>query len=466
MARWDKLESRLHNLRHNLDITGKPLHLPLYGAPLSPLKLLAAQGQGAFGESGAAPFVDAHVGHYRFQVMSGHALTAAEAVIQFGSTVLTLIERKEQAEYLELQQQQAWDLANIVVTQQTQALQIDARNRQALDASRRMIESRMHYYAHQLTEGISAGESQAGLLYLISTGFDTAACAAAAAAGVAMVAPNIFGTSVGGSRWEGPFYAAQAIAQGVATALRGTAADLDRSEQFNRRAQEWAHAQEQARLELAQVDAQLQAYAEQEKATRLQLRLAQTSLAQAWSNYQLLAKRFSKAQLYDWLNAQLSTFYYQVYDLSLSLCRSAQACWQYEIADYARTFIQPGAWNNNYRGYLAGEALKLSLLNMNAAYLNHNVRDLEIVKTISLRHRLHECELSPPQPTPPRRRLPRLKRSGLLINDNWSLKARCASNYLRHCSKRITPGTSCDGSRASAYRCPRPWAPMKTSRRY
>ncbi|AZE84928.1 hypothetical protein C4J98_3532 [Pseudomonas orientalis] len=394
VARWDKLESRLHNLRHNLDITGKPLRLPLYAAPLSPLKLLASQGKGAFGEGGAAPFLDAQIGHYRFQVMFGHALTATEAVIQFGNTVLTLIERKEQAEYLELQQQQAWDLANIVVTQQTQALQIDGKNREALDASRRMIESRMHYYAHQLTEGISPGESHAGLLYLISTGFDTAASAAAVGAGLAMVAPNIFGTSVGGSRWEGPFYAAQALAQGVATALRGDAADLDRSEQFNRRAQEWAHAQDQARLELAQVDAQLQAYAEQEKATRLQLRLAETSLAQAWSSYQLLAKRFSKAQLYDWLNAQLSKFYYQVYDLGLSLCRTAQACWQYEVADYERTFIQPGAWNNNYRGYLAGEALKLSLLNMNTAYLNHNVRDLEIVKTISLRHRLNECEVA------------------------------------------------------------------------
>lgn len=396
VARWDKLDSRLHNLRHNLDITGKPLRLPLYAAPLSPLKLMASQGKGAFGQSQATPFIDAQVGHYRFQVMLNHALTATEAVIQFGNTVLTLIERKEQAEYLELQQQQAWDLANIIVTQQTQALQVDAKNRQALHASRRMIESRMHYYTHQLTESISPGELQAGLLYLISTGFDTAACAAAAGAGIAMVAPNIFGTSVGGSRWEGPFYAAQAIAQGVATKLRGTAADLDRSEQFNRRAQEWAHAQDQARLELAQVDAQLNAYAEQEKATRLQLRLAETSLAQAWSNYQLLAKRYSKAQLYDWLNAQLSTFYYQVYDLSLSLCRTAQACWHYEVADYERTFIQPGAWNNNYRGYLAGEALKLSLLNMNTAYLNQNVRDLEIVKTISLRHRLNACELSSP----------------------------------------------------------------------
>ncbi|MDQ0741393.1 neuraminidase-like domain-containing protein [Pseudomonas sp. W4I3] len=394
VTRWDKLESRLHNLRHNLDITGKPLRLPLYAAPLSPLKLMASQGKGAFGENPPADHINTQVGHYRFQSMLSHALTATEAVIQFGNTVLTLIERKEQAQYLELQQQQAWDLANIIVTQQTQALKVDRKNRQALDASRRMIESRMHYYTHQLTESISPGELQAGVLYLISTGFDTAACAAASGAGIAMVAPNIFGTSVGGSRWEGPFYAAQAIAQGVATALRGTAADLDRSEQFNRRAQEWAHAQDQARLELAQVDAQLEAYAEQEKATRLQLRLAETSLAQAWSNYQLLAKRYSKAQLYGWLNAQLSTFYYQVYDLSLSLCRTAQACWHYEIADDSRTFIQPGAWNNNYRGYLAGEALKLALLNMNQAYLNHNVRDLEIVKTISLRHRLNECEIS------------------------------------------------------------------------
>ena len=65
--------------------------------------------------------------------------------------------------------------------------------------------------------------------------------ALAAGAGIAMIAPNIFGTSSGGWRWEGPFYAAQAVAQGIATHLRGTAADLGRTEQFNRRAQEWAH---------------------------------------------------------------------------------------------------------------------------------------------------------------------------------------------------------------------------------
>ena len=396
VARWDKLESRLHNLRHNLDITGKPLRLALFAPPLSPHKLLASQAGKAFDPVTTMSFPVAQIGHYRFQIVQGYALAATEALIQFGNTLLTLIERKEQAEYLELQQQQAWDLANSVVAQHTQTLLIDEKNRQALTISRNIHEARLKHYDTLLAEGVSHNESQASALYLLSTRFDVAGSVAGAGAGIAMLAPNIFGTSVGGSRWEGPFYAAQALAQGVSAGLRGTAADLDRTEQFNRRAQEWANAQAQARLELDQVDAQLQAYAEQEKATRLQLRLAQTSLAHAWSSYQLLTKRFSKAQLYDWLNAQLSQFYYQAYDLCLSLCQAAEASWQYEMADYNRTFIQPGAWNNSYRGYLAGETLKLALLTMNNAYLQNNVRDLEIVKTISLRHRLLDCQVEAP----------------------------------------------------------------------
>ncbi|MCM2360535.1 neuraminidase-like domain-containing protein [Pseudomonas sp. SR18] len=394
VARWDKLESRLHNLRHNLDISGKPLRLALYATPLSPQRLLVSQAKGAPDQDSLASLTPAPSTHYRFQVMLSHAREATETLIQFGNTMLSLNERKEQAELLELQQQQAWDLANIIVSQQQQAVLLDEKNRQALAAGRRVIEQRAHYYERQLAEGVSGAEAQAGLLHLRSAGFEAAAAIAGAAAGVAMLAPNIVGTSVGGSRWEGPFHAAQAVAQGAAGAMRSSAADLDRTEQFNRRAQEWTLARDQAHLELAQIDVQQQAYAEQEKATRLQLRLAETSLAQAWSSYQLLTKRFAKARLYDWLNVQLGQFFYQAYDLCLSLCQAAEACWQYEMADFEHTFIRPGAWNNSYRGYLAGEALKLSLLNMNRDYLSHHVRDLEIVKTLSLRDRLSECEVN------------------------------------------------------------------------
>ncbi|PRA31428.1 Tc toxin subunit A-related protein [Pseudomonas poae] len=440
VARWDKLESRLHNLRHNFDITGKPLHLPLYAAPLAPQQLLASQAKSSLGQATLAFVIDAQVGHYRFHTRLGHAQAATDALMQFASTLLSLYERKEQAEYLEMQQQQAWDLANIVVSQQTQALVLDERNRQALEASRGVLETRLAYYDRLLTEGVSRAESQAGQLYLLSASFDNAASVASAGGGIAMLAPNIAGTAFGGSRWEGAFYAVQALAQGTATALRSTAADLDRTEHFNRRAQEWAFALQQTQLELAQLDAQRQAYAEQEKATRLQLRLAQTSLAQARSNHQLLAKRFTKAQLYGWVNAQLSQFYDQTYEVCQSLCLAAQACWQYEMADFNRRFVQVDAWNNPLRGYLAGESLKLSLLNMNAAYLDNPAQDLEIIKTVSLRHHLHDCHvttLSEATDTPPdwARHMMQLVKTG---NLHFKLtKALFDQDYPGHVLRRI-----------------------------
>ncbi|MCW1243836.1 hypothetical protein OC610_05415 [Pseudomonas sp. SAICEU22] len=200
-----------------------------------------------------------------------------------------------------------------------------------------------------------------------------------------MLAPNVAGLSFGGSRWEGPALAASAAAHNAAIINRTVAADLDRQAIFDRRREDWQHNHDQSRLELAQIDAQLAQFSEQETATRLQLRLAESTLSQTKANYDFLSKRFTKAQLYQWLNGQFAVLYRQAYDTTLSLCLAAEGAWQYEIADFGRRFIQPGAWNTTYRGLGAGEQLKLGLLNMQAEYLRRNVRELEIRKTISLR---------------------------------------------------------------------------------
>ena len=184
------------------------------------------------------------------------------------------------------------------------------------------------------------------------------AYAAQAAAGIAMLLPNIFGTSNGGMRFEGAAQAVQAALQSEAHIKRSNALHLERTEQFNRRNQEWTYALEQAQLELSQIDAQLETHTEQTRVSRLQLRQAETALAQAKATYETLSKRFCNVQLYKWLNGQLSTFYFHAYDLAHSLCLAAQACWQYEQADYHRTFIQNTLWNNQYRGLAAGERAK------------------------------------------------------------------------------------------------------------
>ncbi|VVO43519.1 neuraminidase-like domain-containing protein [Pseudomonas fluorescens] len=383
---WDLCDSRLYNLRSNLDITGKPLHLPLFAPPLDPRALLAAWGQGVSGD-GLDRLLTPDIPPYRFSVMYIHAMNAVDSVIQFGATLLSLIERKEQAQHLELQQQQAWDMAKIAVDLQTQALMIEGKNREALLASQRVVKGRVDFYAKLLVEGINEEERGASQNYLDSQVAEDSASTAQTIAAYAMCAPNIFGLADGGQRLEGVPFAAQSDSQGLATSQRSAALALDRTAQFNRRAQEWEQALDQAENEYAQLDAQLAVQAEQEKASRLQLRQAETALAQTKATYDLLtnSNRFTKTQTYEWLNSQFATFYYQAYDATQSLCRAVEACWRYERADYSSpSFIKPGAWNATWRGLGAGESLKTSLLQMHSKYLLEDERELEIRKTVSL----------------------------------------------------------------------------------
>ncbi len=392
LMRWDKVEARLHNLRHYLDLTGNPLNLQLYAATLTPQMLLTAYAHGGGAPRSVHTSPPPHNAHYRFNVILGYALQMVDNLTQLGTTLLSLLERKEHAQLLETQQQHAWELATLSVEQQAQALQLDTKNRQALLAGRKLVQGRVTFFETQLKAGLTQGEVRATEEYRESAKWELAAAGAQAAAGLAMLLPNIFGTANGGVRFEGAFHATHAALQGMANDKRSEATGLDRCEQFARRAQEWQHALDQARLELAQVDAQLKAYTQQEDINRLQLRLAEASLAQARTLYDMLGKRFTASQLYQWLNDQLASVYFQAYDSTLSLCLTAQACWQEERAQWDQHFIAPHQWSNKYRGLSAGEGLKLNLLTMSNAYLTHNERLLEICKTVSLRQL---CEREP-----------------------------------------------------------------------
>ena len=397
---WDIAESRLDNLRNNRTLDGKPLSLPLFAAPLNPRDLLAAYGQGA-ATGGSTRLLAQDVPHYRFRVMHERASNAVQTLIQFGSTLLSLIERKEQSQLQELQYQQAWEFAQFAIDLQLQAQRVDEESQKALLASQAIAQQRHKFYAQLSEEVVNAGEITAGSLHLAGRVAESVSAVANAVAGGLIIAPNaaggvggvvaglangvIAGAAMGGWRLEGIPKMVSAVAQGVAALSHGAAEAADRTEQFRRRHQEWKLARDQAALEIEQIDAQLQLLAAQSLATDLQLRQTQAAQAHTLATYAFLGSRFSNTQLYQWLNGQFATFYYQAYDATLSLCLAAEASWQFEIADYTSRFIQTGAWNDSYRGLGAGEALKLQLLKMDAAYLSRNERHLEITKTVSLR---------------------------------------------------------------------------------
>ncbi|MBF6035741.1 efflux RND transporter periplasmic adaptor subunit [Pseudomonas sp. P155] len=386
IKRWDRAESRLYNLRHNLDMAGNPLNLPLFAAPLDPRALLAAWGQGLSGAA-LSRLLSPQIPHYRFSFMFALAQNAVDSVIQFGSTLLSLIERKEQAQYLELQQQQAWNLAKMAVDIQTQAMEIDEKNREALQASQAVVASRISHYAKLINDGVSPLEIAAGAVHYLSGAAQVGASLIQIPGEMAKIVPNIFGLAAGGQRYEGTFFAATGLLQATATGLSTDGQLMDRIEQYRRRAQEWTLAHNQATLEAEQIKAQLAVQEAQHHATQLQLRQAQTALNQAKATHDFLlsSNRFSRSQTYDWLNSKFAGFYHTAYTTAQSLCQAAEACWQYEMGDFTRTFIRPGGWNASYRGLGAGEELKMSLQQMHSQYLQNNRRDLEIRKTVSLK---------------------------------------------------------------------------------
>ncbi|WPN57299.1 neuraminidase-like domain-containing protein [Pseudomonas sp. P9_31] len=385
IARWEKLESRLHNLRHNLDIVGRPLKLPLFAPPIAPGDLLGSNPPRA-AEPGIAQHLGSEIPAYRFSALYAHAMSAVDTVIQFGTTLLSYIERREQASYQEFQQHHVWDIANMAVDLQTQALKVDEKNRAALLASKAIVECRRDYYSQRVNEVINPEEVAAAVSHLTGRIAEASAHAAQALGQGLKVAPNIFGLADGGHRLEGVPFAMMAGAQGVAAAAHGAGEALERAAQYRRRHQEWTLAHDQAKLEIEQIDAQLALEAERETASRLLLRQTQASLTQARASYDFLSKRFTNAQLYQWFTNQLSSFYYQVYDSTFSLCQFTELSWRYEMIDYTtQPFFQHQTWNSTYRGLGPGERMKLSLLKMKNAYLLGNERELEIRKTVSLR---------------------------------------------------------------------------------
>lgn len=387
IQRWERAESRVYNLRRDLSIAGNPLNLSLFAAPLDPRALLAAWGQGLSGAA-LSRLLSPQIPHYRFTFMFALAQNAVDSVIQFGSTLLSLIERKESAQYLELQQQQAWNLAKEAVDIQVQACKTDEKNELALKASQKAIDGRVCYYQKLLEDGLSADELIPGEKLISTTTFEESAHIVSGAGSLAKMVPSIFGLSYGGADWSGPFGATAEGLLAAAAVSRNSIARAELQSRYDRRAQEWKQAHDQALLEAEQIKAQLAVYEEQHKGTLLQLRQAQTALNQARATHEFLlsSNRFSRSQTYDWLNSKFAGFYSSAYATAQSLCQAAEACWQYEMGDFTRTFIRPGAWNASYRGLGAGEELKMSLQQMHADYLKNNKRDLEIRKTVSLKN--------------------------------------------------------------------------------
>ncbi|WP_314420556.1 neuraminidase-like domain-containing protein [Pseudescherichia vulneris] len=381
---WNTLDSRLYNLRHQLTIDGLPMTVPLYAPPVNPTGLMEQSVQGGSLIS-ASSGMTATIPPYRFSTMLQSARFAVSTLSQFGQTLLSYYERKDAAGLQELDAQLALDISAYTLTLGQNAIDALDQDKTVLEASRSMAQQRYDHYFGLYTTGVSAGETSAMALRDSASAVMTAASPLVTAGMAMKTIPNIFGFSDGGQEVGAPTLAAGMVLQMSADITGLAAQQTEISESYRRRSEEWQLIYQQAQSEIDTINAQLDALAVRRVGAVTSLQLARAQQDNLKSTLNFLTTRFTQSSLYNWLTGQLSALYYQAYDAVLSLCLSAQACWQYEMGDMTSTFIQTGAWNDSYHGLLVGETLALNLQQMESAWLTRNARRLELTKTVSLK---------------------------------------------------------------------------------
>lgn len=389
LAVWGILKQRLANLRNDLTIDGKPLSIPLFDAPVDPLDLLRAQGQGSSGVP-RNPGGQVQVVPHRWGVMHEMAQRGVQALAEYGDQVRLCLEQRDRGQQEELQQNQLLELGSYARTVQMETIAQLVATEASLRQSEVMVKARADHYTALAKDGVSDDEYEVLEKTLLAKRIGLGAATAQTVGAGLDLLPNIFGTSGGGYRLAAIPYAIGYGIQIAVDALLIEAEESATNEQYRRRQVEWELARDQADLEAQTLRKQIEAQRHAINAARASLEQTDLANAHAQQLYAFYKNRSTSQALYSWMLGQMKTLYFQLYDAVAALCLSAETCWQYEMGEYQARFIRPDVWLDTYHGLTAAYSLKLDLLKMESAYLKRNERRIELVKTISLKKLLEE----------------------------------------------------------------------------
>ena len=285
------------------------------------------------------------------------------------------------------------NLLNLVKETRTQQLLEAQAAKGALDRTAEVVTHRHEYYA-TLPERIAYEATQVSELITAQRLLNDGQTSEQFASMIASYLPDTsIGTSGNGAHFTASFGRGNLIAQyqseaheksfqsGQHTHASGLAATLGT---WMRRRTEWKFQAEQAERELAQVEQQIEA-------AKIRIAIAQRELlnheqqtedAQRVETF--LRDKFTNTDLYTWMLQQVSTVYFQSYQIAFDLARKAEKAYRFELGLTTSNFVQYGYWDDLHKGLLAGERLHLALRQMERSFLDQNRRDYEITRHVSL----------------------------------------------------------------------------------
>jgi len=386
---WDTVADRLFKIRHCQNIEGVFRQLPLFQPPIDPGQLVRAANAG-LDLNDILNDIQIATPHYRFQVMLQKANEFCNDVKSLGSQFLSTYEKRDAEELALIRSGQEIKLLELMKDIKKRQIDEAKENIKSLEATRKVTEERMNYYGSR--EFMNESESAYYLLTQSANAIQATLHLNYTLASLKHLIPDTkigsgftLGTTYGGLNLGNAAITALEGGQALASFLRTGGEMANILGTYQRRADDWQFQTKTAELELKQIDKQL-------IAAQIRLAIAEKDLSnhevqieQSQKVEDYLRSKFTNAELYNYMVKQLSSLFFQSYQLAYGLAKKAERCFQLELGIESSNYIKFGHWDSLKKGLLSGEHLQLDLRRLELAYLEQNERDFELTKHISLR---------------------------------------------------------------------------------
>ena len=174
----------------------------------------------------------------------------------------------------------------------------------------------------------------------------------------------------------------------VAAWEREQAAMASKTASYQRRTDEWILQHNLAAHELMQTGRQILTSLITEQIAHHEYVSTQQQIANSQEVDRVLHEKFTNQDLYLWMQGEISRLYYEYYRFAFDAARRAERTMKHEVMRPeldAQDFVKFNYWDGGRKGLLSGEALHLGVKRMEMAYLDHNKRELELTRHVSLR---------------------------------------------------------------------------------
>lgn len=390
---WDTVADRLFKIRNCQNIDGVERQLALFAPAIDPLALVKAAGRGG-SYLEAIRNLNAPLPAYRFQYMIQRALELTGDVKSLGGALLSALEKKDSEMVAGIRNQH--ELKVLDNLRHAKKLAIEEANQtiETLVQSKDNVTNRLNYYAsrkymnkeerRQLNKLKAAMNIELGLDSLQTLkGALGAIPETSAGANGAFGSPH-FALKFGGKTLVSPIEGSIGLIRALSTRERSKANQLSIKAGHIRRKEDWDFQAETARIELKQIDKQIEGAYHRRDIALYELELNEKQANNALEIAEVMETKYTNKELYSWMVSELSKLYFRSYQLALDIAKVAERCFQFERFGTTDSFIEPYNWDSLKKGLLAGDRLNDNLRRMQQAFDQTNQRRLEIKKNVSV----------------------------------------------------------------------------------